>query len=134
MISYLPNLFNNFKKNALTNYGKSLLIGLATIIIIPLASAVLIVSQIGLPIGMILVALMILAIYISTIIVGYIIGNTLFGKTNSYLAFAFGLIIIKFFQSTNTIGPFITFISVIYGLGIIMLTKIEIYNKIKKLI
>lgn len=122
------------KKN--NNYIKNIGIGFLILICIPLISLILLASNIGVYLGLILVALYAIAIYLSFIIAGYILGNLILVKlmklnTNKYLSGIIGIILLKILMVIPVLSTIICLIAITLGLATIwnLLQKDEEENK-----
>ena len=122
------------KKN--NNYIKNIGIGFLILICVPLISLILLASNIGVYLGLILVALYAIAIYLSFIISGYILGNLILVKlmklnTNKYLSGIIGIILLKILMVIPVLSTIICLIAITLGLATIwnLLQKNEEENK-----
>ena len=122
------------KKN--NNYIKNIGIGFLILICVPLISLILLASNIGVYLGLILVALYAIAIYLSFIIAGYILGNLILVKlmklnTNKYLSGIIGIILLKILMVIPVLSTIIYLIAITLGLATIwnLLQKDEEENK-----
>ena len=122
------------KKN--NNYIKNIGIGFLILICVPLISLILLASNIGVYLGLILVALYAIAIYLSFIIAGYILGNLILVKlmklnTNKYLSGIIGIILLKILMVIPVLSTIICLIAITLGLATIwnLLQKDEEENK-----
>ena len=122
------------KKN--NNYIKNIGIGFLILICVPLISLILLASNIGVYLGLILVALYAIAIYLSFIIAGYILGNLILVKlmklnTNKYLSGIIGIILLKILMVIPILSTIICLIAITLGLATIwnLLQKDEEENK-----
>lgn len=102
---------------------KTIGIGFLVLIVVPLVSIIGIFTNILTPIALILGCVYTIAIYLSTLLSSYIIGNTLmikiFNKDSKYLALVMGIILIKLVKYIPVIGGVIYFICLLYGMGLI---------------
>ena len=125
------------KKNS--NYIKNIGIGFLILICVPLISLILLASNIGVYLGLILVALYAIAIYLSFIISGYILGNLILVKlmklnTNKYLSGIIGIILLKILMVIPVLSTIICLIAITLGLATIwnLLQKDEKEEENKK--
>ena len=129
LLLVFPNLFNKIKLKD-KNYLKTLGSGFILIIIVPIVSIILIFTKLGLPIGIISLMLYIIGLYISFILFGFLLGKYLINKIlkikcTPYLTGIIGITVLYILHSLPYIGGVITFISIMYGLGIF----IDLYLK-----
>ena len=127
---------NEIYKKKNNNYIKNIGIGFLILICVPLISLILLASNIGVYLGLILVALYAIAIYLSFIIAGYILGNLILVKlmklnTNKYLSGIIGIILLKILMVIPVLSTIICLIAITLGLATIwnLLQKDEEENK-----
>lgn len=123
----IPKTFNKTneiyeKKNS--NYIKNIGIGFLILICVPVISFLLLVSNIGISLGLILAGLYAIAIYLSFIVSGYLLGNLVFAKlmklnTNNYLSGIIGIILLKLLMIIPALGTIICLIALTLGLATI---------------
>lgn len=119
-IDKTEKIYNNKKTNYLKNIG----IGFLLLICIPLISILLLVSNIGVYLGLIIAGLYLIALYISFIISGFILGNLLLKKlmnlnTNKYLSGIIGIILLKLLMLIPVLGTILGLIALTLGLSTI---------------
>lgn len=108
----------------------SALYGLIFLILVPIVSILLLATIIGLPLGLIFILLYILAIYLSKIFVGLLLGKYILGeKTKVAISLALGLLILTLLFKAPIVGGFISFVSIILATGAMALEK---YQKLKE--
>lgn len=122
MIPKLKDRLNSLELN-IEKIAKTTGIGVLVLIVTPLVLLIAIFSGILTPISLITLVLYIASIYISTLLVGYIIGNIIINKyvakNNTYLSLACGILLIKLVKLIPVVGNIIGAIILLYGLGII---------------
>lgn len=130
---------NEIYKKKNNNYIKNIGIGFLILICVPLISLILLASNIGVYLGLILVALYAIAIYLSFIISGYILGNLILVKlmklnTNKYLSGIIGIILLKILMVIPVLSTIICLIAITLGLATIwnLLQKDEKEEENKK--
>lgn len=98
-------------------------IGVLVLIITPIIAAIAVFTGVLTPISLITIAIYITALYLSSLLVSYIIGNQivlkLFKKENKYLSLAIGILIVKLIKLIPIVGPICKAIILLYGLGIV---------------
>ncbi len=106
--------------------GNSFLWGIVGLILIPIGSLILLVTVIGIPLGLLALTLFLWMLYLTQLTLGVLVGHRLFGIEekkggNLFWAFAVGLIIVQ----ALTFIPYVRFLVVlaglIFGLGAILL-------------
>ena len=130
---------NEIYKKKNNNYIKNIGIGFLILICVPLISLILLASNIGVYLGLIQVALYAIAIYLSFIISGYILGNLILVKlmklnTNKYLSGIIGIILLKILMVIPVLSTIICLIAITLGLATIwnLLQKDEKEEENKK--
>lgn len=130
---------NEIYKKKNNNYIKNIGIGFLILICVPLISLILLASNIGVYLGLILVALYAIAIYLSFIISGYLLGNLILVKlmklnTNKYLSGIIGIILLKILMVIPVLSTIICLIAITLGLATIwnLLQKDEKEEENKK--
>lgn len=116
---------------------KNLLWGLLFLIITPIVAVLLLITIIGIPLGLILLVIYIILVYISRIYVGLWVGQYVLRKLKQetrsrVLAMALGLIIVVIIINLPIIGGLIHFVIILLGLGAIILTEYDVYKKLKQ--
>jgi hypothetical protein len=95
------------------------LLGFAFLILLPIAAIIVMCTVIGLPLGIIALTIYSLLIYLSIIPTAYYFGNLMFGKKikNRFLLMFISLILLYIVRLIPFLGGLISFISLIFGLG-----------------
>ncbi|NJD52709.1 MAG: hypothetical protein FIB07_07560 [Candidatus Methanoperedens sp.] len=132
-----PELTQRISDNISVKPLKNLLWGLLFLIVTPIIAVLLLVTVIGIPPGLILLAVYIVLLYISRIYIGLWVGQYVSGKLKQetksrVLAMALGLIIVVIGINLPIIGGFVHFIIILLGLGAIILTVYNSYKKLKE--
>jgi hypothetical protein len=131
LLKFAPKTTAEIINSSQKDWGKSLFIGVITLFIAPIAAFILMVSLIGIPLGLALLIAYIADIYLGTIVISYLIGRLIFkNKLPNYLILLLGLFIFKVLQQVSFIQPF-ALLSIIYGMGLIINSRIKIYQTIK---
>lgn len=113
-----------------------MLLGLGVLIGGPLASIMVMLSVIGLPLGVMMLGLFGAALYLSQIVVAWATGRALVGRWTNLeahwkqtLALLLGLVIVYLARSIPVAGPYIAFMIVIWGLGTLMTLAYQGYHE-----
>lgn len=114
---------------------KNLLWGLMFLIIIPIIVVLLLITIIGIPLSLILLIIYIISLYISKIYVGFWVGQYVLKKLKKEMRFkvitmALGLLILLIGINLPIVGIFIHLVILLLGLGAIILSEYEIYQKL----
>lgn len=117
-----PNLFKKFEKiekNSSTII-KTILLGLISLFIMPFASVILIISTIGLGLGIISMLIYGIMFYLSAIPTAYFFGKWIFNKKieNKYLLLSVSVLALYAIRLIPVIGGLVTLGSLCFGLGV----------------
>lgn len=113
-----------YDKKSVKGYFKNIGIGVLIAICVPLICLLLLISNIGIALGLIISILFGIALYLSFIITGYLFGKLVLIKwlklsANKYLTGIIGIILLKLFTLIPIVGGIIIVISVTLGLATI---------------
>lgn len=134
-----PNLFSKLK-NKTKNYNfimglKDSSFGFLTLIGFPIFMLMLLLSIFFIPISIIGLLLYSIFVYLTVLVVGYLIGdiivNKLIKKDNTYISIIFGVLVIKLLKIIPFIGGFISFVVLCLGLGLIVKLIFDKDDKVK---
>ena len=126
LVFLFPKLIKGIGSMITQRPGESLLWGILGLIVIPILSVLLLVTVIGIPIGLLLLTLFLWILYLSQLSLGVVLGNRLFAleeKTgwSLFWRITVGVLIIQ----ALTFIPYVRFLvnlaGVIFGLGAILL-------------
>jgi hypothetical protein len=106
--------------------GRSVLWGIVGLILIPIGSVILLATVIGIPLGLLTLALFLWMLYLTQLTLGVFVGHRLFGIEekkgwNLFWAFTVGLIIVQALTFIPYVRFFVALAGVIFGLGAILL-------------
>lgn len=119
-----PNFMKDSAGSILKKPMQALGAGFLILIIMPIAAVILMVTLIGLPLGLIALAGYLFLLYIAKIFVAFPLGVKILGaKTSRYWALIIGLAILIVVGLVPVLGWLVEFVAVLMGLGVIMLTK-----------
>ncbi|MFA6307026.1 MAG: polymer-forming cytoskeletal protein [Patescibacteria group bacterium] len=111
----------------LKKVGPSLGWGVLALLLTPIAAIILLITIIGIPLSLILMALWLIAMYVSKILAGILIGRSFLSnywlkqKDSLILAMIIGIIIAYLIFALPIIGSFVALLAVLWGLGGILL-------------
>ena len=98
-------------------------IGFLTLIAVPIIVVIALFTRILMPLSLITLAIYVIGIYLSSLLVYYIVGNIIttkiIKKDNMYLALACGIIVVKVIKVIPVIGGLVSAIALFYGMGLI---------------
>lgn len=135
-LHFLPKLFDTSIKTLKDKPWPSLGIGFLTLVIVPILGIGVMLFVVGIPIGLILMGLWLIAIYLARIPVVYFIGEWAmqrFGrKPHQVWTLILGLVIYGVVTILPIIGGLVGLFATLFGLGAWILAKKEIYTEIRK--
>lgn len=131
-----PKLLRHIKEkysfNKAIDYLSTAGTGIISMFVFPIVAVLLLISNIGLSVGLIMAVMYIVIIYLTTIVSGYIFGNIISNKivkkeANDYISGLLGITTIVILSYIPYIGTMISMISVLFGFGVVikMLTNRE---------
>ncbi len=118
-----PKVYSyNEDRNTFKDIATAVGVGFLVLICVPLISIVLMVIVIGLPLGLIGLAVYLIALYLSGAFAAKLIGSLILNlfksaDSNTYLELAIGIIVFKLAGLIPVVGGYIIFIGLLYGLG-----------------
>ncbi len=132
MLRFFPNASSVIEKRIEKNPWASMGIGLLTLIVTPILILILLVTVIGIPIAMVLFFGYFFYMYVSKIFISMVLGRKVLGYFKvTYppaAILAIGLIVYLVITSIPVIGGLVVFISLITGIGAIILGKKDYYG------
>lgn len=110
-------------------------VGLLVLILTPLISIFLIVTLVGLPIGLLLLAAFVFMLFFAKVFTALFVGLKILSlmrhKSNNYLSFVLGLLVVYIVGLTPYIGWIISSIVTLLGLGSFLITKVNVYKNFR---
>lgn len=110
---------------SVAQFGKNLVIGLCVLVFIPILSIFLLMSFIGAPVGIILIALYSIMVYLSQGFSGLWLGKLILEKgfnfnANAFIEALFGIVIIVALSALPGVSALTWMLSTLLGLGLIL--------------
>ena len=111
-----------YEDKKFNTYAKNFAIGILFIICVPIVSIILLASNIGTYLGLIILAIYIIALYLAYGLAGYVFGNLIFNRAlklniNRYLIIIMGIILIKLLALIPVLGGLVVIVSVAVGMA-----------------
>jgi len=140
LISIWPKAVKSAISLSIKNPIKDFLFGAVALISTPIVVIVLLLTLIGFPLGLILLAIYLIALYFAQIFVGVILGTYIFGaikgskqaeKTSLLLIMITGVVVLWLIVGIPGIGWLLKLIASIWGLGILINMKIKAFKKLE---
>ena len=98
-------------------------IWILTFIVVPIISLIALFTWVLTPLALIILSVYVIGIYLSSLLVYYIVGNIfttkVFKKDNMYLALVCGIILVKLIKLIPFFGGLIGALVLFYGMGLI---------------
>jgi cytoskeletal protein CcmA (bactofilin family) len=123
--------------------GKSFLWGIVALFLTPIAVGLLLITIVGLPLGLFLLVMFLWIVYLSQLSLGVFVGDRLFGmegksKWNLFWAYAVGLLMIQALTFIPYVRFLVVLVGLIFGTGAILLQlksavyemRVQLYKKI----
>jgi hypothetical protein len=106
--------------------GKSFVWGIVGLILVPIVGVILLVTLIGIPLGLLVLTLYLWMLHLSQLTLGVFVGHRLFGIEEKkgwhlFSAFAVGLIIVQALTFIPYVRFLVVVVGLIFGLGAILL-------------
>ena len=102
--------------------------GMGSFILLPLVSLLLLITVIGVPLGLVSLIMYFIIVYLSPVILGIILGRIVLTQKNHYLQVLVGVLVVRILSLLPIVGTFIWVVSGIIVQGYIMY---EFYQSIK---
>ncbi len=141
IILIAPKRLTSIAKSIRMNPAESIGWGILTLFIIPIISIIAFITIVGIPIGLIILALWLMAIYLAQIPVGLFIGSwiinhfrTIDKKIIMITAFALGLIILRLLKMIPHIGFSINIAIIVFGIGATIVSEKKLRSEMQKTI
>jgi cytoskeletal protein CcmA (bactofilin family) len=140
LVSLWPKIIRTTVAQSIKNPSKDFLWGLGTLILTPIVVVLLMLTIIGIPLGLILVAGYAIALYISKIMVGIILGTYIFGavqgrdkanKSSLLAAMVIGILVLWLIGGIPVIGWIVSVIALVWGLGLLVNIKLRFFRKLE---
>ena len=139
LIALVPKIILNVKEEMMKRPGLSLGWGLVYLIVTPIVAGLLMITIIGLPLGLMIIPLYIIALYVSKVIAALVIGSLLLDRlTKSNKAkgsliwpLILGVLIFVIVTSIPVIGWAIKLILVLWALGAVVQIKKDILKEFR---
>lgn len=131
LLRLFPKTVNAMAANTVPQWGKNFLAGVVTVIVTPIVAGFLIVSSIGAPVGLVLLALWIWELYVGLAIAAHAIGQLIMRKQNDLVQYAVGVGVITAVGLIPSFGATLKMALAVFGLGSIVLTKYELYRELR---
>ncbi|MEM4260177.1 MAG: hypothetical protein QXG00_02975 [Candidatus Woesearchaeota archaeon] len=147
LIMIFPNLVQNTAQKINNQLGKTLLWGIICLILIPIIAIIVFITIIGIPISIILFIIYIILLFFSPIFLSLLAGSAILPQNNKLntmkrinqkiqknkmiLSLILGLFLYIVISSIPFLGDFVSLITLIIGLGAIILVNKELLQNLK---
>ncbi|MDP3995621.1 MAG: hypothetical protein Q8P78_03335 [bacterium] len=132
LVSVFPKSMRHGAHASITHPGKDMLWGLLALFAAPIAAFVLMLTIIGVPLGLLLGAGYIVSLYLAQILAGLVIGTYVLGairgrehaqKSSLLLIMVIGVSVLWLITGIPAIGGIIKLVAIIWGLGMMVTLK-----------
>jgi hypothetical protein len=131
LIKLFPNYMESCKDQIEKRTWRSVGFGLLALFVTPVLFVLLLVLVVTIPLALITIAIFSLYLYLAKIFVIYWAGRRFFKNSTKIASFGLSVLIFTLLMLIPIIGGFVSFITLIFGLGAGILACQEIYNKMK---
>lgn len=127
VVAFLPRLMSDTADLVHDRPSRSALVGLGGLILTPIAIVVAASTVIGLPLAFLTTLIYLILVYVSRIGVALWLGRRLMGtrvrlgRTRALANFGVGALILTIVRFIPVLGPLVTFVAVVVGLGALLL-------------
>ncbi len=136
IVVIFPRKMTSLANSIQTKPWWSLLWGAVILIVTPIAAIIICITVIGIPVGLIALALYGIAIYLSSIVVALLIGRLILGrfseverKSMLIAALAIGLVILSILRLIPVAGFYIGLLIIIFGLGSLISSRVGLHTE-----
>jgi cytoskeletal protein CcmA (bactofilin family) len=135
-VMFLPRVETSLVETLRARPGRSLLAGALLFVTIPLAAVLLIMSVLGLPIGLALAALYAVALFVGVTAMAFFVGDTevrlmnitpVTTRTQHVVALLAGVLTLALGRAF--LGGLVVFVSVLFGVGALTLAAWQVYSR-----
>ncbi len=135
LLIFVPKYMDHTSNRITTSFWKSMGVGLLFIIASPLIAILLLVTVVGIPLGMLLFFVYFFSMYLAKIFIALVLGRKVLtyfkAKYNNIIVLGIGLITYLVLTSVPFIGWFVTLVTVLTGIGSMFLAKKDYYDELK---
>lgn len=128
-IRFLPNYTKLIDKTLSKRFWSAIGVGILALFVIPIFAVILMITIVGIPLGIFILVFFLIKIYLSKIFVSLFIGSRVFPKINKYLAFSLSLFVYYIINLIPLVGSLLSFIVLILGLGVSLIELKYWYEK-----
>ena len=121
----LKHIQTKYVYNNVTDYLATAGSGFIGLFIFPIAAILLLISNIGISVGLIMLVLYFVMMYMTTIVSGYVLGNVISTKlikkeTNTYIQGLLGILALTILSFIPYFGSLVNIMTILFGFGVII--------------
>lgn len=135
LILLFPNFMQHSKEIISIKPWTTLFVGLLTLFITPIIIVLVLITIIGIPLGLFAIAAYLFIIYLSQIFVANFLGQKVLNYANQTfhptIGLLIGLLLIGAVGLIPVIGGLVKFLTILFGIGAYVLTKKEIFTDLR---
>mgnify|MGYP001588379684 CR=1 FL=1 len=136
LIKFVPGFFDRSVNTLKEQPWSALGVGFLALVLTPILAVVLMVTLVGIPFGIVLLALYGILLYFVRVLVTYLIGEWLMGKfgwkIHQVWALLIGLVVYGILTIIPVIGGLVGLFATLLGLGGWLISKKQIYTEARK--
>ncbi len=117
-LALLPRIFGAAASAVAVRPWWNLLLGIILLVVTPIAAIIVMVTVVGIPIGVLALIGWTAALIFSGVPVGAYIGGRLLRSASPYLALFVGLLVLGLLAALPVIGPLVKIVTVLFGLAV----------------
>ena len=137
LLAFAGRFSEKVAQKIIEKFGMSIGIGFLVFLVTPIAFIFLLITLIGAPLGVILLALFIILLYVSKVFASLMVGTWILTKVfkkkkvDRYLGFLIGLLVLSIIGLIPLLGGLVWVVLCITALGAFLLVKKEVLKSIK---
>lgn len=131
LIKLFPNHMEKSKDQIENNTWRSLGFGLLGLFVVPVIFFLLLIFIVTIPLALMTIAIYAIFIYLAKVFVIYWAGRRFFKNSSPIVGFGISLLIFTLLMLLPIIGGFVSFLTLLFGLGAGMLACHEVYTQMK---
>jgi cytoskeletal protein CcmA (bactofilin family) len=121
LILLFPAIFQRSATRALDAPGKTILLGVATVLFTPIVFVILLITIVGIPLGLLLLFAWIMALVLSGSFFAYLIGRLIWkAQRNSIWIMLVGAVILLLVYNIPYLGGLVMFAALFFGTGMVV--------------
>lgn len=129
LVALFPQLFRRWNAVATTSFGWALLTGFIAMFAVPIITIVAFVTFVGVPVGIFLLLLWILAALLSAPVAMYFVGSRIASSLHPVLIMLIGVLVLGITELLPFMGPLLGLLAYWLGTGVLLLSLKHSYKR-----